>query len=104
MKMISVIIPCYNVENYIEQCLESIINQSYKDIQIICVDDGSADNTPDILSKYSAKDVRIQIITQHNHGISAARNTGLQIASGDYIAFVDGDDWLETDAFEHVLN
>lgn len=101
--MISVIIPCYNAEPYIRQCLDSLCSQTLTGLQIICIDDGSADHTAQILKAYSATEVRLQVITQKNGGISAARNAGLRIATGDYIAFVDADDWLEPDTFEKVL-
>lgn len=101
--MISVVIPCYNADPFLHQCFESIINQSYQDIQIILIDDGSTDNTPDILAEYAVRDTRIQVITQDNQGISAARNAGLKMATGNYIAFVDADDWLEPDTFVKVL-
>lgn len=103
MKKVSIIIPCYNVAKYITQCLDSLLMQTYKDIQIICINDGSADQTPQILAEYAVKDRRIQIITQKNQGISAARNAGLKMAIGYYVAFVDADDWLEPDTFKTVL-
>lgn len=101
--MISVIVPCYNVRPFLHECLDSLLMQTYQDLQIICIDDGSTDQTPQILAQYAAKDNRIQIITQDNRGISAARNAGLQRATGDYIAFVDADDWLEPDTLEKVI-
>lgn len=104
MKKISIVIPCYNAEKYIVQCLESILNQSCANLQIICINDGSTDLTQQILTDYSSRDTRIQHITQDNQGISAARNAGVKMATGDYIAFVDADDWLESDALENVLN
>ncbi|MBD8016991.1 glycosyltransferase family 2 protein [Kaistella pullorum] len=100
---ISIIIPCYNAEPYIEQCLDSILCQTYIALEIICIDDGSTDSTLQILKENAEKDSRLQLITQKNAGIAAARNAGLKIASGNYIAFVDADDWLETDTFEKVL-
>lgn len=101
---ISVIVPCYNVAPYLSQCLESLILQTYSQLEIICVDDGSTDQTPGILEEYSLKDNRIRTITQPNAGISAARNAGLKNASGNYIAFVDADDWLDMDTFSSVLS
>ncbi|KAK6020158.1 hypothetical protein OSTOST_14193, partial [Ostertagia ostertagi] len=86
------------------RCLESILNQSCANLQIICINDGSTDLTQQILTDYSSRDTRIQHITQDNQGISAARNAGVKMATGDYIAFVDADDWLESDALENVLN
>lgn len=101
--MISVIIPCYNAEPYIRECLDSLFCQTFTDLQIICVDDGSTDKTAQILKAFSAMDPQLQVIFQKNSGISAARNAGLKIATGDYIAFVDADDWLEPNTFEKVL-
>ena len=94
--MISVIIPAYNVQDYIAECLDSILNQTYKDLEIIVVDDGSTDNTPQILEEYAKKYPQIRILTQQNSGQSVARNWGLRESSGDYIVFVDSDDWLAT--------
>ena len=103
MAKISVIIPVYNVEKYLSECLESIINQTFKDIEIICVDDGSTDGSSDILNRYSMKDKRFKIITQKNLGISVARNKGIESANGDYIAFIDSDDYLlNTDYYEKL--
>ncbi|MDO4161644.1 MAG: glycosyltransferase [Pseudomonadota bacterium] len=85
MKKISIIIPIYNVEKYLPKCLDSVINQTWKNIEIICVNDGSPDNSSAILESYAAKDPRIKIINRPNGGISAARNTGLTNATGDYI-------------------
>ena len=98
MPKISVIIPVYNVEKYLAECLDSVLNQTFQDIEIICVNDGSTDNCGKILDKYAKKDPRIQIITQKNKGLSGARNTGLDIATGDWICFVDSDDALPPNA------
>ena len=84
---ISVIIPVYNVEQYLSRCLDSVLNQSFKDIQIICVNDGSKDNSLKILNDYAQKDDRILIISQENKGLSGARNTGLDAVKGDYVFF-----------------
>ena len=89
---ISVIVPVYNVEAYLEQCINSIQNQTLREIEIILVDDGSLDNCPQICDKYAESDERIHVIHQNNKGVSAARNTGLRLARGEYIAFVDSDD------------
>lgn len=97
---ITVIIPVYNVEKYLRKCLDSVINQTYTNLEIICVDDGSPDNSGAILDEYSQKDSRIIVIHQENAGVSAARNRGLDIATGEYIAFVDSDDWLEPQCYE----
>ena len=98
MVKISIIIPVYNVENYLRVCLNSIVNQSLSDIEIICVNDGSVDNSLDILKEYAAKDNRFVIINQENCGQGIARNKALDIAKGKYIAFVDPDDWIEDGA------
>ena len=98
--LISVIVPVYKVEQYLARCLESICGQTYRNLEIICVDDGSPDKSIDILNEFAARDSRIQIIRQANAGVSAARNRGLEIANGDWITFVDSDDWIETDTFE----
>lgn len=101
--LVSVIVPCYKVEKYVEQCIRSIINQTYDNIEIIPVDDGSPDNTPYILDKLSQKDNRIHVIHKQNAGVSAARNSGLSVATGDYVIFVDGDDFLAKDYVEYML-
>ena len=96
MIKISVIVPVYNVENYLIQCLDSIINQTLKDIEIICVDDCSPDNSIEILEEYKNKDNRISIIRHsNNQGLGPARNTGLKHANGEYISFVDSDDYID---------
>lgn len=101
--LISIIVPVYNVEKYLRQCLESLINQTYKNIEIICINNGSKDKSSEILVEFAQKDSRIKIITQEKSGVSAARNSGLKIASGDYIMFVDSDDWTEIDACEKLI-
>lgn len=98
--LFSIIIPVYNVEQYLGECLESVFNQSFQDWEAVCVNDGSADGSAAILEAYSAKDNRFRIITQPNGGLSAARNAGMKVAKGDYILFLDSDDWLESDALE----
>ena len=92
---ISVIIPVFNVEKYLYKCLESVIHQTYKNLEIICVNDGSTDNSLNILEEFAQKDARIKIITQKNGGLSNARNTGIDNATGDYIMFLDSDDWCD---------
>lgn len=92
MTKVSIIIPIYNVEKYLSQCLESIANQTLKDIEIICIDDGSTDNSLNILNEYKNKDKRFVILTQHNEGAANARTKGMKIAKGEYIGFVDSDD------------
>lgn len=102
--LISIIVPVYNVEKYLRQCLESLINQTYKNIEIICINDGSTDKSSEILVEFTQKDSRVKIITQEKSGVSTARNSGLKIASGDYIMFVDSDDWTEIDACEKLVS
>jgi glycosyltransferase involved in cell wall biosynthesis len=102
MVKISVIVPIYNVEKYLAQCLEHIINQTFEDIEIICIDDGSTDNSPKILDEFAKKDERIKIISQKNRGLGATRNRGIEVAKGDYIYFMDGDDYLELTALEEL--
>lgn len=101
---VSIIVPVYNGEKYLNQCLDSISNQTLRDLEIICVDDGSSDKTPSILKKYSSKDKRFKIITTKNNGQGSARNIALNEASGEYIAFVDADDWLDLDSLELLYN
>ena len=103
MDKISVIIPCYNVEKYVEQCLQSLARQTYRNLEIICINDGSTDSTLDILQLYGQKDSRIKVINQCNMGVSATRNKGIGFASGKWIMFVDGDDWLEPECIEETL-
>ena len=100
--MLSVIIPVYNVENYLNECLDSVTSQTLDDMEIICIDDGSTDNSPDILKEYSKKDKRIKIITKENGGQATARNLGIKEAQGEYIAFVDSDDFIEPTMFEKL--
>ena len=105
MPKISVIIPVYNTDKYLRECLESVINQTLKDIEIICVNDGSTDNSLQILNEYANKDKRIHIFTQTNSGPGLARNLGLDNAKGEYVAFVDGDDYLGSSHFyENLYN
>lgn len=103
MKKISVIVPAYNIEEYLPRCLESIINQTYQNLEIIIVDDGSKDNTSKICDEYAKKDNRIIVIHQENKGLSGARNSALKIATGDYIGYVDGDDYIASSMYELML-
>ena len=103
MSRLSVIIPVYKVEQYIQECLDSVVKQSYSDLQIIIVDDGSTDTCPVICDKYAEKDHRIEVIHQKNQGLSAARNTGMKYATGDYVLFLDSDDYLELDYCEKMM-
>lgn len=98
--LFSIIIPVYNVECYLRDCLDSVLNQAFEDWEVICVDDGSTDNSSRILEEYVSKDRRIKSILQENSGTAVARNTGMKAASGDYVFFLDSDDWLETNALE----
>lgn len=102
--VLSVIIPVYNCENYLEKCLESIINQTFKEIEIILIDDGSTDKSYEIMKKYSDKDKRITIITRENSGPAATRNYGINIAKGRYIGFVDSDDYIEYDMYKNLID
>lgn len=102
-KIISVIVPIYNVMNYLEQCLESIIQQTYTNLEIILVDDGSTDQSESICDLYKEKDSRITVIHKKNGGLSDARNTGLNICKGDYISFVDSDDYLSPYFYEILM-
>ncbi len=102
--MISVIVPIYNVEKYLCECLDSIVNQTYKNLEILLVDDGSTDNSGLICDEYKNKDGRIRVFHTENGGLSAARNYGIDNAIGDYIGFVDSDDWIEADMYECLLN
>ena len=102
--MISIIVPVYNVEKFLPRCLDSLVNQTYQDIEIICVNDGSTDGSLAILEQYAVKDERINIFSQDNQGVSCTRNMGLQVAKGDWIMFVDSDDWIETDCCQKVLD
>lgn len=92
---VSIIVPVYNDELYIGKCIDSLVSQTYNDLEIIIVDDGSFDGCPDICDNYSSKDSRIKVIHKNNEGASFARRTGLEIATGEYILFVDGDDWID---------
>ncbi len=102
--LVSVIIPVYNVERYLGRCLESAIHQTYPDIEIICVNDGSTDSSLSIADDYAEKDKRIAVISQKNGGPSSARNTGLKHCNGDYILFLDGDDALEADCVSSCID
>ncbi|MBO7641698.1 MAG: glycosyltransferase [Alphaproteobacteria bacterium] len=101
---ISVIIPVYNVEKYLARCLDSVTKQTLKDIEIICINDGSIDKSVSIVEQYAKKDKRISLINQENKGLSAARNTGMRVARGKYISFVDSDDWIDLDFLEKLYN
>lgn len=102
-KKISVIIPVYNTEQYLEKCIQSVLNQTYTNLEIICVDDGSTDNSGAILDAFAKKDSRLKVIHKENGGVSAARNDALCIATGDWIGFVDSDDYIEADMYATML-
>ena len=102
--MISVIIPVYNVGAYLETCLRSILSNTYGELEVICVNDGSTDCCPEILRKWEGRDSRIVVIDQENRGLPGARNSGLEAASGDYVAFIDADDWVHPRYFESLLD
>ena len=99
---ISIVVPVYNVENYLDRCLESLVNQTLKKIEIILVDDGSIDNSSSICDLWKLKDSRIKVIHKKNGGLSSARNAGMKIAIGKYIGFVDSDDDVELDMYEKM--
>jgi glycosyltransferase EpsH len=101
--MISIIVPVYNVEAYLSQCLDSLINQTYQDLEIICVNDGSTDGSLQILYRYQSKDKRIKVFNQKNQGLSGARNTGITQATGDWMMFVDSDDWLDLGCCKRLM-
>ena len=101
--MISVIVPIYKVEKYLCQCLDSIVNQTYRDLEILLIDDGSPDKCGEICEEYAKKDSRINVFHTENKGLSAARNLGLREAKGEYIGFVDSDDWIEPNMYEELL-
>lgn len=104
MKTISVVIPVYNVEKYLPECLDSVINQIYKNLQIILVDDGSTDSSGKICDEYAEKDNRITVVHQKNAGAGAAKNTGLELIDGDYFSIIDSDDYIELDMYEKMVN
>lgn len=101
---LSVIVPIYNVEEYLDECIKSIVNQTYKNLEIILVDDGSPDHCPELCDIWAEKDGRIKVIHKENGGVSSARNAGLDAAAGDFIAFVDSDDFLDSDMYEIMLS
>lgn len=104
MKKISIVIPVYNVEKYLSECLDSVINQTYKNLQIILVDDGSTDSSGKICDVYAEKDNRITVVHQKNAGAGAAKNTGLELIDGDYFSIIDSDDYIELDMYEKMVN
>ena len=101
--LVSIIVPVYNAEKYLKKSIKSITSQTYKNIEIICIDDGSNDKSLEILHKFAGEDQRIRIIYKKNEGVSLARNTGLESAKGDFVLFVDSDDWIEKNLCETLL-
>jgi len=104
VKKVSVIVPVYNTKNELRRCIESIVNQTYSNLEIICVDDGSTDGSEQIVDRFAARDTRIKAIHKKNGGESSARNVGLKMATGQYIAFCDCDDWLEREMYEVLVD
>ncbi len=102
--MISIIVPVYNEEKYLPQCLDSLVNQTYQDLEIICVNDGSTDGSTAILEQYAERDTRIRVVCQENQGLSEARNAGIANVHGEWMMFVDSDDWLELNCCEMIMN
>lgn len=102
--LVSVILPIYNVEKYLDKCVESVVNQTYRNLEIILVDDGAKDNSPGICEKWAKQDNRIIVIHKKNAGLGMARNTGLDVAHGRYVAFVDSDDFVEENAVEKLID
>ena len=104
MPKISVIVPVYKVEKYLDRCVKSIIGQTYPDFELILVDDGSPDKCPQMCDEWAKKDKRIRVLHKENGGLSSARNAGLRVARGEYVHFIDSDDWIELDLYENILN
>ncbi len=102
-KKVSVIIPCYNIEQYIGRCVDSILSNTYSNLEVICVNDGSTDGTSTLLHGYSEKDPRVIVVDKKNGGVVSSRNAGIELATGDFISFVDGDDWIHKQFFEVML-
>lgn len=101
---LSIIIPCYNVEKYLDRCMQSVTNQSYKNLEIILVDDGSPDKSGELCDKWSRRDNRIKVIHKQNEGLGYARNSGLESATGDFVAFIDSDDCIDLDMYDRLLH
>ncbi len=102
--LISVIVPVYKVEKYLNRCVDSILNQTHKNLEVILVDDGSPDNCPSMCDEYAKVDKRVRVVHKANAGVSSARNTGLDVAKGDFVAFVDSDDWIEPTMYKELLS
>ena len=104
MVAVSIVIPVYNIEKYLRECLDSLVNQSFKDFEVICINDGSKDGSLVILEEYAKKDSRFKVISQTNGGSGSARNNGLSKAKGKYVQFLDGDDYFEPEMLEKLYN
>ena len=102
--LISVIVPVYKVEEYLDECVQSLINQTYTNLEIILVDDGSPDGCPQMCDDWAMRDARIKVIHKKNGGLSDARNAGLDICTGDYVAFVDSDDWIKPEMYRYMYD
>ena len=102
--LISVIVPIYKVEQYLDRCVQSIVDQTYKNLEIVLVDDGSPDNCPAMCDAWAAKDGRVQVIHKENGGVSTARNAGISIARGAFFAFVDSDDWIDSTMIAELVS
>ena len=103
VKMISIVIPIYNVEKHLEKCLDSVLNQTYKNIELILADDGSTDRSGEICDRYAAKDSRIKIIHKANGGVCSARNAAFKYVTGDYITFIDSDDYIDSNTYSEIM-
>ena len=103
MPKISIIVPVYKAEKYMERCISSILRQRFRDFELILVDDGSPDRCPDMCDAFGADDARVRVIHQRNAGVSAARNAGLEIAAGEYVTFVDSDDYIDPQMYEEMM-
>lgn len=101
--LVSIVIPVYNVENYLRQCMDCVVNQTYKNLEIVCVNDGSPDRSIDILREYEQKDNRIKVVEIENQGLSGARNVGTSHSTGEYLIYLDSDDWMDVDVVETAL-
>ena len=103
-ELISIIVPIYNVEKYLRQCLDSILNQTYQNFECLLINDGSLDNSADICREYVSKDSRFKYFEKENGGVSSARNLGIECSRGEYITFIDSDDWVDYDYLEVLYN
>ena len=101
---ISVIVPVYNVENYLTRCVDSILSQTYKNIEILLIDDGSTDASGDICNEYCREDSRVSVVHQRNGGLASARNAGIDISTGEYLTFIDSDDYVSSYYIENLVN